>query len=62
VKSDDYMHGDFNISRVIFLVLIFVLSIGFLIVRRNIIRILLGWDDLGLVSCCLVIYYQNSKS
>jgi len=28
----------------------------------NIIRILLGWDGLGLVSYCLVIYYQNPKS
>lgn len=26
------------------------------------IRILLGWDGLGLVSYCLVIYYQNIKS
>jgi NADH-ubiquinone oxidoreductase chain 5 len=34
----------------------------FLIVRPNMIRILLGWDGLGLVSYCLVIYYQNVKS
>jgi NADH-ubiquinone oxidoreductase chain 5 len=60
--SDDYIHGDVNINRFIFLVLIFVLSIGFLIIRPNIIRILLGWDGLGLVSYCLVIYYQNRKS
>ena len=33
-----------------------------LIIRPNIIRILLGWDGLGLVSYCLVIYYQNFKS
>ena len=40
----------------------FVLSIMFLIIRPNIIRILLGWDGLGLVSYCLVIYYQNVRS
>jgi NADH-ubiquinone oxidoreductase chain 5 len=60
--SDDYIYGDINISRFIFLVLIFVLSMGFLIVRPNIIRFLLGCDGLGLVSYCLVIYYQNRKS
>jgi NADH-ubiquinone oxidoreductase chain 5 len=59
---DDYMHGDLSINRFILLVLMFVLSIIFLIVRPNIIRILLGWDGLGLVSYCLVIYYQNVKS
>lgn len=59
---DDYMDGDININRFILLVLIFVISIIFLIIRPNIIRILLGWDGLGLVSYCLVIYYQNVKS
>jgi NADH-ubiquinone oxidoreductase chain 5 len=34
----------------------------FLIISPNIISILLGWDGLGLVSCLLVIYYQNVKS
>jgi NADH-ubiquinone oxidoreductase chain 5 len=59
---EDYMHGDLNINRFILLVLIFVLSIMFFIIRPNMIRILLGWDGLGLVSYCLVIYYQNVKS
>lgn len=59
---DDYMYGDLNINRFILLVLIFVLSMAFLIIRPNIIRILLGWDGLGLVSYCLVIYYQNVRS
>jgi NADH-ubiquinone oxidoreductase chain 5 len=59
---DDYIHGDLNINRFILLVLMFVLSIMFLIIRPNIIRILLGWDGLGLVSYCLVIYYQNVRS
>lgn len=57
-----YIEGDLNINRFIILVCIFVLSIILLIISPNLIRILLGWDGLGLVSYCLVIYYQNVKS
>jgi NADH-ubiquinone oxidoreductase chain 5 len=39
-----------------------VLSIILLIIRPNLIRILLGWDGLGLISYCLVIYFKNIKS
>nr|URX53909.1 NADH dehydrogenase subunit 5 [Cryptotermes kirbyi] len=60
--SDDYMQGDLNINRFILLVLMFVLSMMFLIISPNMISILLGWDGLGLVSYCLVIYYQNVSS
>lgn len=58
----DYMSGDPLIQRFIWLVFIFVMSIIALIISPNIIRILLGWDGLGLVSYALVIYYQNIKS
>nr|YP_009890098.1 NADH dehydrogenase subunit 5 [Polyphaga plancyi]QKK69171.1 NADH dehydrogenase subunit 5 [Polyphaga plancyi]WGO57841.1 NADH dehydrogenase subunit 5 [Polyphaga plancyi] len=60
--SDDYMSGDLNINRFIILVLMFVGSMMFMIISPNIISILLGWDGLGLVSYCLVIYYQNVSS
>jgi len=60
--SDDYMFGVLNIIRFISLVLIFVVYIMFLIVSSNVISILLGWDGLGLVSCLLVICYQNASS
>nr|AQP30108.1 NADH dehydrogenase subunit 5 [Microtermes sp. A TB-2017] len=60
--SDDYMFGDLNIFRFILLVLMFVVSMMFLIVSPNVISILLGWDGLGLVSYLLVIYYQNVSS
>nr|AQP27251.1 NADH dehydrogenase subunit 5 [Microcerotermes crassus] len=60
--SDDYMFGDLNIVRFILLVLMFVISMMFLIISPNVISILLGWDGLGLVSYLLVIYYQNVKS
>jgi NADH-ubiquinone oxidoreductase chain 5 len=58
----DYILGDKRINRFILLVLLFVFSIIMLILRPNLIRILLGWDGLGLVSYCLVVYYQNIKS
>nr|AQP28268.1 NADH dehydrogenase subunit 5 [Anoplotermes group sp. Q TB-2017] len=60
--SDDYMFGDLNIVRFIMLVLMFVVSMMFLIISPNVVSILLGWDGLGLVSYLLVIYYQNVKS
>nr|YP_009694222.1 NADH dehydrogenase subunit 5 [Dytiscus sharpi]BBI93128.1 NADH dehydrogenase subunit 5 [Dytiscus sharpi] len=60
--STEYMSGDLNINRFIMLVLMFVLSMMLLIISPNLISILLGWDGLGLVSYCLVIYYQNVKS
>lgn len=58
----EYIAEDININRFILLVIIFVFSIIILIISPNLIRILLGWDGLGLVSYCLVIYFQNVKS
>lgn len=58
----EYIESDYKINRFIILVLIFVTSIMLLIISPNLIRILLGWDGLGLVSYCLVIYFQNVKS
>jgi len=60
--SRSYIGGDPNLIKFIFLVFLFVLSIIFMIISPNLISILLGWDGLGLVSYCLVIYYQNNKS
>nr|WPV76856.1 NADH dehydrogenase subunit 5 [Phlebotomus chinensis]WPV76869.1 NADH dehydrogenase subunit 5 [Phlebotomus chinensis]WPV76882.1 NADH dehydrogenase subunit 5 [Phlebotomus chinensis] len=60
--SKDYMAEDSNINRFIILVLMFVCSMMLLIISPNLISILLGWDGLGLVSYCLVIYFQNVKS
>nr|YP_010264213.1 NADH dehydrogenase subunit 5 [Lucanus cervus]APO08629.1 NADH dehydrogenase subunit 5 [Lucanus sp. BMNH 1425267]QDW75837.1 NADH dehydrogenase subunit 5 [Lucanus cervus]QGQ62204.1 NADH dehydrogenase subunit 5 [Lucanus cervus]UIN24725.1 NADH dehydrogenase subunit 5 [Lucanus cervus] len=60
--SNEYMEGDLFINRFIMLVMMFVMSMLLLILSPNLISILLGWDGLGLVSYCLVIYYQNVKS
>lgn len=58
----EYISEDIHINRFILLVVIFVFSMILLIISPNLIRILLGWDGLGLVSYCLVIYFQNVKS
>nr|YP_009753984.1 NADH dehydrogenase subunit 5 [Oeneis urda]QIT06524.1 NADH dehydrogenase subunit 5 [Oeneis urda] len=60
--SKSYMSSELNLNRFIILVLLFVFSMILLIISPNIISIILGWDGLGLVSYCLVIFYQNIKS
>nr|QXX99634.1 NADH dehydrogenase subunit 5 [Graphium xenocles] len=60
--SKSYMSSELNLNRFIILVLLFVFSMILLIISPNMISIFLGWDGLGLVSYCLVIYYQNVKS
>lgn len=62
IYRTSYIEGDKFIYRFIILVFLFVISMLLLIISPNLIRILLGWDGLGLVSYCLVIYYQNVKS
>nr|UYO79260.1 NADH dehydrogenase subunit 5 [Hydropsyche sp. XG-2022] len=60
--SKSYMTGEVYMNRFIVLILLFVMSMILLIFSLNLISILLGWDGLGLVSYCLVIFYQNVKS
>nr|YP_009057593.1 NADH dehydrogenase subunit 5 [Gononemertes parasita]AGZ63893.1 NADH dehydrogenase subunit 5 [Gononemertes parasita] len=57
-----YMFGDFFLFRFILLVFFFVFSMLVVIFIPNLIALLLGWDGLGLISFCLVLYYQNFKS
>nr|ATF28585.1 NADH dehydrogenase subunit 5 [Exitianus indicus] len=61
--SKSYM-GSYNYSsvRFLFLVLMFVLSMFLMILSPNLVSILLGWDGLGLISYCLVIYYMSLSS
>nr|ATF28611.1 NADH dehydrogenase subunit 5 [Norvellina sp. EMHAU-15062816] len=61
--SSVYM-GEYNFCsiRFLLLVLLFVFSMFLMIVSPNLMSILLGWDGLGLVSYCLVIYYSSLKS
>nr|WRK21486.1 NADH dehydrogenase subunit 5 [Nelidina sp. n.] len=56
--------GSLNYSclRFLFLVILFVMSMLLMILSPNMISILLGWDGLGLISYCLVIYYSSLSS
>nr|UXO94134.1 NADH dehydrogenase subunit 5 [Dolichovespula saxonica] len=62
IYSLKYMEGDIFINRFFMLLMLFVLSMLFLIICPNLMGLLVGWDGLGLISYCLVIYYQSWKS
>lgn len=58
----EYIGNDGTKNRFAILVFIFVVSILLVINRYSLVGLLLGWDGLGLVSYCLVIYYCNVRS
>ena len=57
-----YMEGTVDMRRFFFLVFLFVVSMFFLVFSGNFFVTIVGWDGLGLVSFCLVIFYGNSSS
>ena len=62
IFSTRYIMLEKFFSRFIMLVFFFILSIFLLILRPNLIRLLLGWDGLGVTSYLLVVFYQRNKS
>nr|UFI48418.1 NADH dehydrogenase subunit 5 [Gunungidia aurantiifasciata] len=54
--------GSYYSNRFILIVILFIFSMILMIMSPNLISIMLGWDGLGLVSYCLVIYYSSMKS
>nr|YP_010372202.1 NADH dehydrogenase subunit 5 [Ceratovacuna keduensis]UOX27600.1 NADH dehydrogenase subunit 5 [Ceratovacuna keduensis] len=60
--SMEYMNYDLNKFRFLLLMNLFIMFMVFLIISPNLFSILLGWDGLGMVSFCLVVFYQNKKS
>nr|ALO64680.1 NADH dehydrogenase subunit 5 [Osmia bicornis] len=62
IYSIYYMKGDKFMNRFIILVILFVISMYLMILSPSFLTILLGWDGLGLISYCLIIYYQNEKA
>nr|YP_010582916.1 NADH dehydrogenase subunit 5 [Aguriahana triangularis]UGN61336.1 NADH dehydrogenase subunit 5 [Aguriahana triangularis] len=63
IYSSDYMGlYSYSSTRFLFLVILFIMSMLLMIISPNLLSILLGWDGLGMVSYCLVIYYNSMKS
>ena len=62
IFSTRYIINEKFFSRFIILVFFFVISMYLLILSPNLIRLLLGWDGLGVTSYLLVIFYQRNKS
>ena len=62
IFSRGYISEEKFFWRFHLLVLRFVISILLLIMSPNLIRVLLGWDGLGITSYLLVVYFQRSKS
>nr|YP_010583059.1 NADH dehydrogenase subunit 5 [Eurhadina exclamationis]UGN61505.1 NADH dehydrogenase subunit 5 [Eurhadina exclamationis] len=61
--SSDYMGiKSYSSNRFLFLVILFVLSMILMLISPNLLSILLGWDGLGMISYCLVIYYNSTSS
>nr|QHB74172.1 NADH dehydrogenase subunit 5 [Bolanusoides shaanxiensis] len=61
--SSDYMGiKTFSSNRFLFLILLFIMSMVLMIISPNLLSILLGWDGLGMISYCLVIYYNSVSS
>ena len=57
-----YINNDLFYNRFIILIILFIFSIYLLILSPNLIRLLLGWDGLGITSYLLVIFYNRDKS
>ena len=62
IFSTSYIISEKFFSRFILLVFFFIISIFLLILSPNLIRLLLGWDGLGVTSYLLVVFYQSNKS
>lgn len=60
--SKRYMRQDKDFLRFHLLVLRFVMSMLLLIRSPSLIRLILGWDGLGVTSYLLVIYFQSPKA
>nr|DBA43605.1 TPA_asm: ND5 [Bombus impatiens] len=56
------LNNKYLINRFYYLMLMFLISMIFLILSPNMLTLLLGWDGLGLISYCLIIYYQKFLS
>lgn len=59
IWSRFYMHGRFSLVFFLTVLLLFVISMIFLLIRSDFFSVFLGWEGLGVTSFLLIIYYQN---
>lgn len=57
-----YIEGDLFFSRFILILVLFVASMIFLVFSVSLFSVMIGWDGLGVVSFCLVIYYSDKTA
>nr|WOF82977.1 NADH dehydrogenase subunit 5 [Tetragonisca angustula] len=63
IYSMNYMNlNSFLLKRFYYLMMLFLFSMIMLILSPNMLTIMLGWDGLGLISYCLIIYYNKLNS
>lgn len=60
--SNFYISGDTFMTRFLIILFLFVSSIIFIVFRVRIFSFIIGWDGLGVVSFCLVIYYADKSA
>ena len=60
--SKSYISSEVHYARFHLILLVFVGSMFALVLRPGLVRLLLGWDGLGLSSFLLVMYYSRGKS
>nr|QDH82316.1 NADH dehydrogenase subunit 5 [Anadara consociata] len=60
--SLSYMSSDENSSRLVGLIVVFIMSMVMLIVFPSLLGLIIGWDGLGLSSFLLVVFYQNDNA
>nr|YP_010154771.1 NADH dehydrogenase subunit 5 [Amegilla calceifera]QQX28006.1 NADH dehydrogenase subunit 5 [Amegilla calceifera] len=61
--STEYMKMDnFSMNKFTLLTLMFYCSMMILISSPNMLSVIIGWDGLGLISYCLIIFYNSKKA
>jgi len=55
------MAGTQDFRRFVYLLVVFIMSMFFLVFSGNFFTIIVGWDGLGFVSFCLVVFYSSSS-
>lgn len=62
IYSSYYIDGEIFMGRFMYILLGFILSIILLIISSDGLRLILGWDGLGITSYLLIMFYRNYMS